>query len=74
MAYSRKQELVDLLFEVEDSFDTLKNVKLKYEDLFDEKKDEMYKFKYFYRLVSNDLLFYMRALRDFAEDVDGQRT
>ena len=57
-----RQELVDLLFEVDDCFSIIKQ-NLEYINKV-YSLDDLYDFKYFLRLSTNDLLIYSRALRD----------
>lgn len=56
------KELDDLLFEIEDCFDTIKR-RASWIHLL-KTEEQFYEFIFYCRLNINDLLFYLRALRD----------
>jgi hypothetical protein len=62
MSETNRQELVDLLFELDDCYSIIKqNLGYIYRVY---SLDDLHDFKYMLRLSTNDLLFYSRALRD----------
>jgi hypothetical protein len=57
-----RQELVDLLFELDDCYSIIKQNLGYINRVYS--LDDLHDFKYMLRLSTNDLLFYSRALRD----------
>ena len=66
MNKAKRQEIIDLLFEIQDSFSPLKN-NLEYLSKVSS-YTELIHFRYHLRLSINDLLFSCRALRDVFND------